>query len=217
MSKVCAIVGAGAGVGLSVAKRFAAEGFDLALLKRDVTSLQAEIAELEAGGTSVRAYPLDVAELGSIPQVFERIVAEMGQPQVMVYNTGVMKPQQPSELSAEAFMADFTVNTIAGLMCAQQVIPAMRKAKQGTILFTGGGLALYPQPQYAALSVAKAGLRSLCYCLAAELQPDNIRVGTVTIAGMVQPDTHFDPDLIAEKYWLLHTQSVTDDVETIYQ
>ncbi|NJL35119.1 MAG: short-chain dehydrogenase, partial [Chloroflexaceae bacterium] len=79
--------------------------------------------------------------------------------------------------------------------------------QRGTILFTGGGLALDPYAQYASLAIGKAGLRSLTYTLGAELEPQGIHVATVTIAGTVQPGTFFAPDLIAEQYWNLHTQA----------
>jgi short-subunit dehydrogenase len=82
----------------------------------------------------------------------------------------------------------------------------MREQKKGTILFTGGGLALNPYPAYASLAIGKAAIRSLAFSLGGELEADNIQVATVTIFGMVKPDTHFDPDLIAEAYWTLHTQ-----------
>ena len=74
------------------------------------------------------------------------------------------------------------------------------------MLFTGGGLALNPWPQAAALAVGKAGLRNLVYSLAAELEPAGIHVATVTIAGMVQPGTEFDPERIADVYWQLHSE-----------
>jgi len=82
----------------------------------------------------------------------------------------------------------------------------MRASGKGTILFTGGGLALHPNPQVASLSVGKAAIRNLAYSLGAELELEGIQVATVTIAGYVKPGTHFDPDLIAETYWQLHTQ-----------
>jgi hypothetical protein len=56
--------------------------------------------------------------------------------------------------------------------------------------------------------MGKASLRNLCFSLAAELEPAGIHVATVTVAGFVEPGTYFDPDLIVEKYWELHSQPV---------
>ena len=82
----------------------------------------------------------------------------------------------------------------------------MRTAGHGTILLTGGGLAHEPRAGATALSIGKAALRSLSYCLAEELTPVGIHVATVTVSGRVAPGTHFDPDRIADEYWRLHTE-----------
>jgi short-subunit dehydrogenase len=83
----------------------------------------------------------------------------------------------------------------------------MKSEKRGTILLTGGGLALHPHPKYSSMAVGKAGIRNLAFSLAAELEPAGIHVATVTISGIVRPGTPFDPDKIAEVYWRLHVQS----------
>ena len=84
----------------------------------------------------------------------------------------------------------------------------MRAAGRGTLLFTGGGLALYPEygAGVSSLAAGKAGLRAFAFALAKELAPEGIHVATVTIAGTVKPGTAFDPDRIAEEYWALHAQ-----------
>jgi short-subunit dehydrogenase len=110
-------------------------------------------------------------------------------------------------LDAEKLMQDFRVNVAGALVAAQQVIPHMKAQRQGTILFTGGGLALQPHPKYASIAVGKAGIRNLSFSLAAELESAGIHVATVTIAGIVRPGTALDPDRIAEEYWRLHVQS----------
>jgi NAD(P)-dependent dehydrogenase (short-subunit alcohol dehydrogenase family) len=84
----------------------------------------------------------------------------------------------------------------------------MRKTGRGTILFTGGGLALDPSGWLpaASLAIGKAGLRSLALTLHAELAPIGIHAATVTIAGQIQPGTAFAPESIAEAFWALHVE-----------
>ena len=66
--------------------------------------------------------------------------------------------------------------------------------------------------------MVQASLRNLCFSLAAGLGPAGFHVATITVAGLVQPGTHFDPDLIAEKYWELHSQSIgASERETVYR
>lgn len=95
---------------------------------------------------------------------------------------------------------------VGALTSVKQVVPSFVERKEGTILVTGGGLALSPNPAYASLSIGKAGVRSLVYSLAQELAPHNVYVGTVTIGGYVSKGTFYDPDRIAEEYWNLHRQ-----------
>ena len=83
----------------------------------------------------------------------------------------------------------------------QLAAPAMRAACSGTILVTGGGFADHPIPALATVSLGKAGLRSAATMLGADLEPDGIRVATLTIAGKIVPGTSFDPERIAERYW----------------
>ncbi|MCB2289796.1 SDR family NAD(P)-dependent oxidoreductase [Clostridium sp. CS001] len=87
--------------------------------------------------------------------------------------------------------------------------------QKGTILFTGGMLALNPVASRASASISKAGLRNLAFTLADELSPCGITVGTITIGGVVQSGTFFDPDLIAESYWELYTKG--DKKEILYK
>jgi len=204
--EICVVVGAGPGVGLAVAKRFGREGFKVALVARKQETLDGCVAEMKQAGTETLGFAADASDFASLKNAFAQIKAQLGDPTVLVYNAAVLKSGVPSELASEDLINNFVVNVAGALISAQQVIPAMKAKKQGTILFTGGGLALYPSPQYASLAIGKAGIRNLAYSLGAELEPDNIQVATVTIAGMVQPGTHFDPDLIAETYWQLHQQ-----------
>jgi NAD(P)-dependent dehydrogenase (short-subunit alcohol dehydrogenase family) len=112
----------------------------------------------------------------------------------------------PSGLTPEAALADFAVNVAGALAATRAVLPGMRAAGRGTILFTGGGLALDPTGWLpaASLAIGKAGLRSLAQTLHAELAPQNIHAGTVTIAGMVAAGTAFDADRIAQAFWAMH-------------
>jgi short-subunit dehydrogenase len=83
----------------------------------------------------------------------------------------------------------------------------MQQRGRGSILVTGGGLALDPWPRMCSLAVGKAGVRSLALSLHKELAPQGIHAATVTIAGIVEKGTRFDPDAIANVFWELHGQA----------
>lgn len=206
-NKVCVVVGVGPGMGLAVAARFGREGYRLALVARRVEALAEYVSELGQAGLGAYPFTADAADFDSLRRALAQIRNQMGDSEVLIYNAAAIHAGKPSALNPDDLVSDFRVNVAGALVCAQAVIPAMKAAQRGTILFTGGGLALTPYPDYASLAVGKAGLRNLAYSLGAELEPDGIQVATVTIAGFVKPGTHFDPELIAEKYWALHQQA----------
>lgn len=115
-----------------------------------------------------------------------------------MYNAYSSLGSRASELSLEALEQTLQVNLHGALLAAQLVIPGMLSRRKGTLLFSGGGLALNPQPDQAALAIGKAALRALVGALSKELYQEGIHVATVTIAGPIRRNTAFDPDLIAE-------------------
>lgn len=201
---VAVIVGAGPGVSAGVARMFGAKGFTIALLARTRASLDAQVARLQEQGIEASGFEADVTDAASLRIAFEAIAADMGPTEVLVYNAGANTISEPSLLSTADLVGDFTVNVAGALSAAQLVIPAMIERGSGTILFTGGMLGVNPVSSRASASISKAGLRNLAFTLADELSPKGLTVGIVSIGGVVQAGTHFDPDLIADAYWDLH-------------
>jgi NAD(P)-dependent dehydrogenase (short-subunit alcohol dehydrogenase family) len=113
---------------------------------------------------------------------------------------------QPTEVAPDAVAAALAVGVVAGVVCAQDLAPAMRTAGGGSLLFTGGGTALKPWAAGTAIGLQKAALRNYVLALHDELAPLGIHAGMVTVHGMIAPATAYDPDLIAEAFWGLHTQ-----------
>ena len=168
-------------------------------------------------GIDAEPFAADAADAGSLRAAFGGVRARLGDPTVLVYNAAMPAAGLPSALQPEDLVASLRVNVVGALVAAQQVIPAMRAAGKGTILFTGGGLALHPAAPYAALGIGKAAIRHLAFDLAQELEPEGIRVATVTVAGSVQPGSHFDPDTIAGSFWALHLQPPPAEQEIVYR
>jgi NAD(P)-dependent dehydrogenase (short-subunit alcohol dehydrogenase family) len=198
---VCALIGIGPGLGVALARRFTREGYAVLGLARDTAKIVGE-----PGLTLWRADAAETAGLAAA--LHEGAVAARGQIDVLIYNAyrATMAASGPSSLDPDSVVEDFRVNVAGALAAVRAVLPDMRKAGRGTILFTGGGLALDPTGWLpaASLAVGKAGLRSLALTLHAELAPIGIHAATVTIAGQIQPGTAFDPDRIAESFWALH-------------
>jgi short-subunit dehydrogenase len=205
-NKVCAVVGAGPGLGAAIARRFGREGYHLALLARRLESLEEQTQAFKSSGIEAEAFQADASEPSSLENAFQRVQQQLGNPEVLVYNAAALKPGRLKDLTSEDLVQDFKVNLVGAMVAVQQVVAGMREQKRGTILLTGGGLALEPSPQYVSLSIGKAAIRNFCFSLAKELERDGIHVATVTIAGFIRPGTKFAPDAIADTYWQLHSQ-----------
>ena len=202
----CCIVGMGPGLAMSVARRFGAEGFRVAMLSRSAAALGGFRKTLADAGVEAWSFPADAGSAESLDAASRQMEKKVGGPDVLVYNAAVIRQLGPTQLHPAVLTQDFQVNVTGALLATQHVVPTMRQQGRGTVLLTGGGLALEPLPDYTALTVGKAGLRALALVLAEELEPAGIHVATVTICGFIQHGTHFDPDRIAEVYWRLHCQ-----------
>lgn len=195
------VMGAGPGLGNAVARRFAAEGAAVALLARDAGRLRGLAEPLGA-----LPVPADVADPRSLRTAFDTVRQTLGDPTVLVFNVGTNLTGPPSGLSVEGFRAAMLAGPAALLLATQEVLPAMRAAGRGTILVTGSGQAVSPMAEFGAVGPQKAAVRALALVLADELAPAGIHVTTVTIQGGIEAGTHFDPDLIAERFWAVHTE-----------
>lgn len=193
------VIGAGPGIGRSVAVRFAKEGLPVAVMARDKDKLAAVAAAVGA-----LAVPADVADEDSLRGALDTAAAELGPPDVVVYNAAVIQADAPGELSVRRHLEAWSVNVVGALTAAAHMLPGMAERGHGTFLVTGG--MPEPSPRYVSLSLGKAGVRSLVTMLDMAYRPRGVHVATVTVAGVVAPGTAFDPDDIAERYWRLHTQ-----------
>lgn len=216
MTKLFAIVGIGDGMGMAIARRFAREGFTIAMIARNAAKLQAFKATLQAKGYEAYDFVADAGDEASLQSAFTSLQTQLGDPEVLVYNAATPKMEPILNETMDTLAIDFKINVAGALAATKAVLPAMQAKGQGTILFTGGGFAIYPSPEFGSLSLGKAGIRSLAKMLAEALKRDGIRVGTITICGTVNPDdAKYSPNQIAENYWAFHTNPASDS-EIVY-
>ncbi|MBD3886227.1 SDR family NAD(P)-dependent oxidoreductase [Phormidium tenue FACHB-886] len=216
MPKLFVIVGMGDGIGLAVSRRFASQGFTIAMIARNETKLQGFKDTLEAEGHSAHSFVADAGDEVSLRTAIAAIQEQLGHPEVLVYNVAIPTMNNVLNETVERLTSDFKANVVGALVATQAVLPMMKAQGTGTILFTGGGFAIYPSPDFASLSLGKAGIRSLAKLLAEALKPDSIRVGTVTVCGTVNPDhPKYNPDSIAENYWNFYANAESDS-EIVY-
>ena len=202
------LVGAGPGLGMAVARRFAAGGYQVTLVARSTDSLRDLASTLADTGATINIVAADAGDSDDLGARMKELYLAGGAPGVVVYNAVMGAPDRLLDSSAAHLQAAYAVDVIGAIVVAQAAVPAMRAAGFGTILVTGGGFADYPVPALATVSLGKAALRSAATMLGADLAPDGIRVGTLTIAGQIAAGSSFDPERIADRYWeIVHADS----------
>ena len=200
------VIGAGQGIGTSVARRFARAGLPVAVLARSRETVDTALAALADAPAQSLGLTADVTDEWALRTALDEAVARLGVPDVLVYNAALIRYDTVGDLSAAQHLDAWAVNVVGAITAVAHLGPAMAHAGQGTILLTGG--MPEPLPDVTSLSLGKAGVRALAGLLARAYEPLGIHVATITIAGAVAPGTAFDPDEIAEEYWRLHEQRV---------
>jgi NAD(P)-dependent dehydrogenase (short-subunit alcohol dehydrogenase family) len=211
------IVGVGPGLGLALVKVFARADMAVAMAARDEQRLAA--LETEDLGDRVRAYPCDSTDPAAVTALFEQAAADLGEPDVVVYNAGAFRPGGVLDIAAEEFERCWKVGCLGGFLVGQAAARRMVPRGRGTILFTGATAALRGSAKFANLAVPKFGLRALAQSMARELGPQGIHVAHIVIDGQIEsersrhlleergPDSLLAPDDIAETYLHLHRQA----------
>ena len=205
-NRVCVVAGAGPGNGAAFARRFASEGYGVALLAR-TTEFAEQLASTLPGA---RAYPCDLADAGSVARAFDAIRRDLGDPEVLLYNAGSGVWGTIEEASAADFEAAWRVNALGGFLASRQVIPAMKRAGSGNIVFVGATASRKAGARSAAFSSAKGAQRSAAESMARALWPAGIHVALIVVDGVVdlprtrermpdKPDSFFiKPEDVAE-------------------
>jgi short-subunit dehydrogenase len=200
------VLGCGPGIGMSVAERFAWEGFSLGLVTLDAGPIGKMVQALRDTGVGADLAVGDVRDDAWLADRMDRFEEMFGPPSVLVYNASAGVDGPASTLETMDLTDDLSTNLLAPLRAVQRVLPFFRLAKAGTVIFTGGGAAVRPQADRASASIGKGSLRLLGLLLGQELEAENIHVAVATLSGRVEKGGDLDPDAIAERYWDLHVQ-----------
>ena len=204
MKKVCLVIGAGAGIGGNVGKKFAQEGYHAALCRRsDQAGLDQLVTDIEAQGGSASGHLLNAVEEGAIEAIVEEVEQSIGTIEVVLYNLGAQtgnRSLQDTEL--KTFALGWQMGTFGLFRLAKSVVPHMLERGQGTILVTSATAAVRGNAGQHSHAAAMGGRRMLCQSLNAEYASKGIHVAHVLIDGAVDaPDTlgkMLGPDLFKQ-------------------
>jgi NAD(P)-dependent dehydrogenase (short-subunit alcohol dehydrogenase family) len=192
MKPVCLVIGAGAGIGGNVGKRFARDGYHAALCRRsDEEGLRKLVEGIEAEGGSASGFLLDAALAGSIEERVAAVEAELGPIEVVVFNLGAQIGGRTLEdTSYKAFELGWRLATFGLFRTAAAVCPLMAERGKGTILVTSATAAVRGNAGQHSHAAAMGGRRMLCQTLNAEFAPKGVHVAHILIDGAVDaPDT----------------------------
>ena len=192
---VVLVVGAGPGVSGSLARRFADEGHDVALLGQDQQVLDDLAADLERRGVAVGHACVDVTDEQAARDAVRRFGEHTGRIDVLHFNPSAFREKDPLSLTVGELLEDVALGVGALLTVLQAARPYMSPG--GRVSVTGSMAADQPWERAASLGVQKAGVRNLVHSIDKTLAPDGIRAVSVTVRGSLSREGAFTPDRVA--------------------
>jgi NAD(P)-dependent dehydrogenase (short-subunit alcohol dehydrogenase family) len=211
------VAGAGAGLGRSVGRRFAREGYAVALAARNAERLSRLAAEIAAS-----AFPADLTNEDQVAALFGNVEQALGPIEAVAFVAATRVQGPFAELAAADFERVWRQSCFSGFLVGREAARRMLPRSRGTVIFTGASGSTRGRAQFAAFAAAKGGLRFMAQSMARELGPRGIHVATVLIDGAIDSermrrdhpermeklgaDGALHPDAIAEAYWQIHAQ-----------
>lgn len=213
---VCAIIGAGDGLGQSLSREFASCGFDIALLSRSEQGSGAALAAAReaAPDAAARYFQADAMAPESIVAGLEKVAAEMGPIEVLIYNVrGGMNAKPPLDMSFEELRDIHEIEVVGAFAAAKAVMPAMIERGRGTVIYSSATAALRGSATNPLYAIGKFGLRALSQSLAKAYARDGVHVAHIRL------DCALDVPLVRQYYgdkFNAENTSNTDDVAKSY-
>jgi NAD(P)-dependent dehydrogenase (short-subunit alcohol dehydrogenase family) len=222
---VCLVIGAGDGLGASIARAFARDGLGVCVTRRprhaDAVDKLAETIRAEGG--EAYGFGLDARVEDDVVALVERIEREIGAIEVLVFNIGANVRFPIVETTTRVYSKVWEMAALAGFLASREAARVMSERGRGTILFTGATASVRGAAGYSAFAGAKHALRALAQSLARELGPKGVHVAHVVVDGAIDgafirglmPDAAerlareeiLAPDEIARNYVWLHRQN----------
>jgi NAD(P)-dependent dehydrogenase (short-subunit alcohol dehydrogenase family) len=221
---VCLVIGAGDGLGASIARAFAREGLSVCVTRRPRHNEAIDnLAEtIRAEGGDARAFGLDARIESDVAALIQRIEREIGPIEVLVFNIGANVRFSIVDTTTQVYSKVWEMAALAGFLTSREAARGMIERGRGTMLFTGATASVRGGAGFSAFAGAKHALRALAQSLARELGPKGIHVAHVVIDGAIDgafirgllPDAAeklareeiLVPDEIAKNYVWLHRQ-----------
>lgn len=204
------IIGASSGIGAALARRLAKGGYIIALLARRTDDLNALCAEIDQqfGESTALAYPHDVTHFDQVPALFQRIIQDLGQIDLVIFNAGVLVPLGPEEFDFEKDKTMLDVNLLGGLAWLNQAAALFAKLGRGQIVGVSSIAGERGRVGHPSYHTAKAALSTYLESLRNRLSRKGVHVLTVK-PGFV------DTDMLKNSkktFWVISPDQAADDI-----
>jgi NAD(P)-dependent dehydrogenase (short-subunit alcohol dehydrogenase family) len=174
-SKVAVVTGGSSGIGLGIAKRFAAEGAKVAITGRNKVTLDKAVAEIGHDALGIQG---DVSRLYDLDRIFKTVDANLGKIDILIANAGSYIVGPLTHFTEDMFDRLSDINFKGTFFTVQKALPVLKDGASVVLVSStvnGKGV-----PNHAAYSATKAAIRSLARSFSAELLDRKIRVNTLT-------------------------------------
>jgi short-subunit dehydrogenase len=204
----------GPGMSMGLAEKFGKEGFKVGMISRTESKLQGFVEALRQKGIMSDYAVADVSDTSQLLSALRSLKKRLGRIDVLEYNAVDARYVNIMDEDVDDLVKGFRISVGNAYAAVMELLPELRQTK-GAVLLTGGGTATLPNPDFASISLGKAGIRNLAYQLNRTLKEQGVFVGTVTVGGWIQheSETH-SPEILAEKFWSLYQSR--DEVELVY-
>jgi len=194
------VVGAGPGVGAAVARRFARAGHPAGLVARDPARLAALTLDLTAEGVATESYPADASDPADLARALAVLAERQGPAEVLCFGPpqGAALSESVLDTGAAELEQALALHAVGAAAAVQAVLPGMRAAGRGALLFVTDGTAEHPDPGRAPSEVAGAALRTYTALLSRDLAGSPLRAVHLMVVRRVEPAR------IADRLWQLH-------------
>lgn len=212
--RICVVAGVGPGNGTAFSRKFAAEGYSVAMLARSEDRLRS--LEKEISGAT--GYAVDIGDREQVREVIAHITRDLGPVNVLVHNAAAGAFNSFMDVEPATLELTFRINVMSLLHLGQAVVPGMLEAGRGDIVVIGNTSAWRGSANFAAFAPTKAAQRILAQSMARSLGPQGIHVAYVVVDAVIdvpwtrqvnpkQPDEFFcQPEEIAESVYHLTQQ-----------
>jgi NAD(P)-dependent dehydrogenase (short-subunit alcohol dehydrogenase family) len=227
---VLLVIGVGPGLGMSVAHRFGAEGYAVALVSRSSTRHADYLKSLADAGVDAAALVADAADPGALRSAVDAVRDRFGRIDVGYYGPAAVGPMADI-IGLDAAGAETALRgVVPAVDFASLLLPELTERGSGGLLFAGGLSSVVPMPPLGGLALASAVLRNYALTLHAALTPIGVYAGTVTIGGLIErgdihlsmlehPDlfgnlsvSTLNPDELADLLWTLFRDRTEPEV-----